>query len=126
MGHVEAVEVVLEALGLLDRVEVAALDVLDQGGLDDLLVVEVDDADRHRGQPRRLGGPQPPLAGDELEALALLPHDQRLEDAVGLDALAQRRQLVVVEGLARLERVAVDGVQRHQRHLDGALLAGTA
>ena len=41
-------------------------------------------------RPGGLGGPQPPLAGDELEPVADLPDDQRLQDAVGLDAVGQR------------------------------------
>ena len=60
----------LEALGLFDRVQVAALDVLDQRRLEDLLIVEGDDVNRHLGQPRGLGRAQPPFAGDELVALA--------------------------------------------------------
>jgi len=40
----EAIDVVLEAMRLLDRVEIGALDVLDEGGLEGLLVVEIADA----------------------------------------------------------------------------------
>ena len=51
-------------------VQVAPLDVLDERGFEHLLVVELDDVDRHFRQPRGLGGPQPAFAGDELELVA--------------------------------------------------------
>ena len=63
-------------------VQVAALDVLDERSFEDLLIVEVDDADRHLAQARNLGGTQPAFAGDELKLIADGTHDQRLQDAV--------------------------------------------
>ena len=61
LSHPEGIEIFLEALGLFDRVQVAALDVLDEGRLEDLLVVEVDDVDRHFRESRGLGGTEPPF-----------------------------------------------------------------
>ena len=66
VSHRETVEVFLETVGFFDGVQVGSLDVLDQGGFQHLLVVEVHDADRHLGQPGGLCGPQAPFAGDEL------------------------------------------------------------
>jgi hypothetical protein len=113
----EAVEVFLEAVRLFNRVEVRALDVLGQGGFEDLLVIEIDDADRHLGQAGLLGGAEAALARDQLEALADLPHHQRLQDAVGPHAGAERFQLVGVERLARLIGIVLDAVERDFGHL---------
>ena len=109
VGHLVVGQVLLEPLRLLDRVEVGPLNVLHQGRLEALLIVEVHDGDRDRGHADGLGGPQPSLAGDQLIAIPDLPDEQRLQDAVVADALAQRRQVVVVERLAGLVRVLLDG-----------------
>ena len=124
--HVEAVEVVLEPLGLFDRVQVAPLDVLDQGGLEHLLVVEVDDADRDLGQAGPLGGPQPPLAGDQLESVAGRPDDHRLQDAVLADAGGQLGELVVVERFAGLVGVSLNPVDGDDGRRAGRRSAGPA
>ena len=62
MGHVEALEVVLEALGLLDRIEIGALNILDQSCFENLLIVEVNDLDRNLAVADCLSGPQTPFA----------------------------------------------------------------
>ena len=68
--HAEAIEVVLEPLGLFDRVEVGALDVFGEGRLEHLLIVEIDHVDGHGRQARIVGGPQTAFAGDELVMVA--------------------------------------------------------
>ena len=117
--HVIARQVILEPLRLFDRIEVAALDVLDEGGFEDLLIVEVHDGDGHAVQSRFAGGPQPALAGHELKAFADLPHDQRLQDAVSADAGTERGKFVAIEGLARLIRVLLDSIDRDLRLYTG-------
>ena len=47
------------------------------------LVVEVDDRDRHLAQARGLGGPQPALAGDQLELVADRADHERLQHRRG-------------------------------------------
>ena len=53
----------------LDRVEVLALEVLDEGELELSLVVELADDGRDALEPGRLGRAKPPLAGDQLVAV---------------------------------------------------------
>ena len=93
LGVAEPVEVVLEPDRLLDRVQVGPLDVLGQGRLEHLLVVELDEVDRDVREAGQLGGLQPPLAGDQLERLAARPDDQRLQDAVAFDAVGQLQRV---------------------------------
>ena len=64
------VDVALERLGLFDRVEVLALNVLDDGQLGHLPVVDVADLHGHLPPVGGLGGAQPALAGDQLVAVA--------------------------------------------------------
>ena len=108
----------LEAEGLFDRVEVAPLDVLDERGLQRLLVVEVDDADRDALQPDLGRGPESTFAGDELILAVDAADDERLQDAVLADAGGQRRELIVVEMLARLIRVLDDLPDRDLARVD--------
>src|SRR5213593_3727941 len=60
-----------------------------------------------------LGGPQSALAGDELIAITDLPHDQRLQDSVRANAVRERRQLLVIEHLSRLEGIVIDLLHCH-------------
>ncbi len=110
MIHAEPLEVVLETVGLFDRIEIAALDILDQGSLEHLLVVEVHDPHRDGVQPGLLGGTEASLAGDQLISVADEPHHDGLQDAVVLDAGGQGRQLILVKGLAWLERIVLDAL----------------
>ena len=112
LSHLEGVEIFLEALGLFDRVQVAALDVLDERGLEDLLVVEVHDVDGHFRESRGLGSAEPPFAGDELKAVLGGSNNQRLQHTVGLDALRERLQLIAIEPLSRLMRVELNPTDR--------------
>ncbi len=94
---------------LLDRVEVGALQVLDhrerRGG---------DVARRHHARRdglelELLERAPATLTGNELEFVAHRAHDDRLEQALGADAVDEVGQLLRVEFLARLVRVGFDG-----------------
>ena len=74
-------------------------------------VVDLADDDRQLAQAgldRRLVAA---LAGDDLEALAALPDDQRLDDPLLGDRRDQLRQ--VAHDLPRLVRIGVDQLDRH-------------
>jgi hypothetical protein len=78
--------------GLFNRVEVLALDVLDQGHLQERSFLsrrDITDGDRHAQQAGELGGAPAPFAGDDLEPIAHPPHHDGLDDAVALDRLRQ-------------------------------------
>lgn len=107
LGHAELVGQAAVGARLLDRVEVFALDVLDEGELEHVGVVDVADDGRNGLQARLARGPQTPLAGDEFEASPLLPHDDRLHDPLGADGRHKLGELALVEVPARL--VGVDG-----------------
>ena len=101
----------LVGLRFLDGIEVLALDVLDQRGLEEFLVADLGDVDRQLQQAGDLRCPPAALAGDDLEALALAAHDDRLHQARAADRLGQFLQLHVVEASSRLQRVGVDQVE---------------
>ena len=67
---------------LLDRVEVRALDVLDEGQLELIAIGELADDRRDPLEAGQLGGPDATFAGDELIAVEDLGHEDRLEHAV--------------------------------------------
>ena len=73
------------ALGLLEGVEVGALEVLDQGQLEGLGRRDVTDHGRDLVQARELRGPPAALAGDESVVGPVAPHEHRLDDALGPD-----------------------------------------
>src|SRR5262249_48087569 len=112
VSQAEAIEMLLEAEGLFDGVEVGPLDVLDEGGFEDLLVVEVDNTDGDGSEPGLPGSPQTPLAGNQLKGPVSPPDHDRLQDAVILDALAELGHLVVIERAPGLKRIFSDLLQR--------------
>ena len=93
---------------LFDRVQVLALDVLDERHLEERLLLprrDVAHDDRDAEQAGALRGAPAALARDDLEAVADLADDDRLDDAVGLDGLRQLLEPRVVDVPARLEIV---------------------
>ena len=69
--------------GFIERRDVLALEVLDDGDLERGVVVDVLDQRRDRLKAGLLRGAPPALAGDQLVAvLAGRPDEDRLEDAV--------------------------------------------
>ena len=91
-------------LRFFQRIEVFALDVLDQRHGDDGAVVQVADHHRHIGQAGFLRGAPAAFAGHDLVTLAArqLAHHDRLDHALGLDRLGQLAQLGRVHAHARL------------------------
>ena len=108
-------QVVAEGAGLLERVEVLALEVLDHRQLADPLVVEVEDPGGDLVELRLDAGAQPSLAGDELVAVVDRPDQDRLEHAVLAERVGQGGDLGRVELAAGLERVRVDLIDREVR-----------
>ncbi len=105
---------------LLQRRQILALQILDEGDLEHLGIAERPDDDRHLVQPGALRGAPAPLAGDQLKigarlaALALhRPHEQGLDHAFFADRLNQPVELGFGEAPARLERRWADRLDRH-------------
>src|SRR4051812_46013000 len=89
-------------LGLLDRVEVLALDILDQRDLERLLVAEFAHDGGDFVEPGALRRAPAPLAGDDLEAMTVRTDDDRLDDAARLDGSGELDQAFLLEDAARL------------------------
>ncbi len=117
-------QVSLETSGFFQRVKVFALEVFDDGQFGGLAVVGLDDVHRHFAPAGLHSRPQTALAGDNLVAIADAADHDRLQQAVGRDALREFLDFVAVEILAGLVRIAVDLVDRQPRRLglmDGRL-----
>ena len=96
-----------------DRVQILALDVFDQRHLEQRLLLarrDVADDDRNAQQAGELRGAPAAFAGDDLEAIADLADDDRLDDAVGADRLRQLLEPRVVHVAARLEVVRREAI----------------
>ncbi len=115
MRQAEALAQAAVRLGLFDGVEIGALQILDQGELQHLLVaVDLAHHDRHLGQAGALRRAPATLAGDDHEALAVRRHDQRLHDALDADRLRELRQAGVVEVGSRLIAVRLEVAHRNR------------
>ena len=100
--------------GFIERREVLALEVLDDGDLERRVVIDLFDHGRHGLQAGPAGGPPAALAGDELVATALAGTDQdRLEDAMLADRGREVVQGGFVQRRAGLVGIGVDAVDRH-------------
>ena len=118
LGMAEALHQLLVAARLLHRVQVGALDVLDDGDLQDLGVVEVAHDRGNLVQLRALRGPPPTLAGDDLVAVRVtraLPEDQGLDDPFLADRCGELVQGGVSESPPRLPRAWRDAVDADRR-----------
>src|SRR5690606_27486517 len=89
LAVVEALDQVTVAGGLLDRVEIGPLHVLDDRELEDLLVGEVARDDGNGVEPGLLRGPPAPLAGDDLVAARHGTHDDRLHETLVADGVGK-------------------------------------
>jgi len=118
LGMAIDVDQPLIGLRLLDRVQILALDILDQRHLERLVVAELADDGRDFVQPRPLRRPPAPLASDDLEAVAVRADDDRLDDAARLDGLGEFDQRLFLENPAGLARMRLDAGDRNQ--LNGA------
>ncbi len=107
------------SLRLLDGVEIAPLDILDQRDFQRLLVAEFTHDRRNLVQPRLLRRTPTPFAGHDLEAVAMRPDDDRLDDAARRDRFGQLSQPVLGEDPARLGGVRLDTGDRDAPHLAG-------
>jgi hypothetical protein len=103
VGHAEFVDEALDAHRLLERVEVLALDVLDERHGERGLVGNLAHQHRHFVQAGELRSAPAPFAGDDLVAAAVdRAHQDRLHDALRLDRGGQLVQRLLVHVRARL------------------------
>ena len=115
-----AVERELDGLGLFQRVQVLAEQVLRDGHGERLLVVELAHDDGHLCQPSELCGTPATLSGTDFKAIRLsrvLSNDDRLEQTIALDRLCQRFQRRIAERLAPIVRRGYESVDCDRLHL---------
>ena len=74
---------------LVDRIQVLALDVLDERDQERLAIGDRADDCRDRGEPRLLGREETPLAGDELVSVRGGAKENRLEDSSLADRIGE-------------------------------------
>ncbi len=114
VGGAEVVEQLLVGGRLLQRVELRAVQVLDERVAEHVVVGRLADDGRDVLEAGPLRRPHPALAHDELVAAgAELPHHDRLQQADLGDGGGQFLERLFVEGQARLARVGRDRVDRH-------------
>lgn len=103
LGMAKFLDEALIGLGLLDRIEILALDIFQQGNLQRLAIAIVADDDGHFVQPRTLRCAPAALARDDLIIMAVRPpHRQGVgQDRYRLGARAWRRP--IARGQGRLE-----------------------
>ncbi|MNS93027.1 hypothetical protein D3C72_1271800 [compost metagenome] len=103
MGQRELADQPLQGLGLFERIEVFALDVLDQRHRDDGAVFQLAHHHRHFVQASQLRGAPAAFAGHDLEAVRTqLAHQDGLDHALGLDRFGQLGELGLIHVAARL------------------------
>src|SRR4051794_39096523 len=100
-----AINELLVPLRFLDRVEVLALNILDQRQLGRCRFVYLAYDRRNAVQPRPLRRPPPALAGADLEAVAVRSQQDRLEDSALRNRIGALVDRLVAELDARLVRV---------------------
>ena len=127
LGQAELVAEAAIGVRFFDRIQILALDVLDERRGQQLVVGNVADDDRHLEEAGALRRAPAALAGDDLVAVLRLAHDDRLDHAVRPDRAGQLVDPPVVHVRARLELVRpqqvdvdfersfVDGGQRGHR-----------
>src|SRR3977135_3629791 len=111
------VDEALIGMRLFDRIEVLALDILKEGDFERFLVAEFANDGRDFVQARPLRRAPAPLAGDDLEAMAVRADDDRLDGRGELD------QCLFLEDPARLAGMRLDACDRN--HLDRTARAFT-
>ena len=113
VGEGEVLDQLLVGRGFLERIELLALDVLDDRLLEHRGIVgrTHDRGDRLQPDPARRAPAA--LAGDQLEPVAARAHEHRLEHTDFADRLRQRGERLLVEVLARLLRVRTDRRDRN-------------
>ena len=117
MRHFELIEKLLVRGRLFQRVQLCPVDVLQQRVSKQIVVSRLPNDRRDGVQTRLLGSAPPSLPHDELVVTALdRAHHDRLHHAELADGVDQLRECLLVEHLARLLGVGLDG-----RHRDLAI-----
>ena len=121
VGEPEVLDELLVGAGLLERVQLLALEVLDQRLLERGVVVGLAHERGDRLEPDPPCGAPSALPRDELEAVAGRAHEHRLEQPDLADRVGERAEGLLVELVARLVRVRLDRGDRRSPAARAAL-----
>ena len=115
-------------LGLLEGIEILALEVLDEGHLEHVAVRGIAHDHRHLRQLQLGRGPPAALPGDEFILPVHEPHDERLDHPMFADRIDQLGEVLLVETLARLQGRGHHLVQRDAKDplARGRIIGSTA
>jgi hypothetical protein len=109
MGEIELLDQLLVSTGLIERVQVLAVQVLDEGLFETHGIISLMDECRDRLESCASRSAVAALAGNEFELFRPdLSHEHRLEDADGLDRVHKGGQALLAELVAGLEWVRPD------------------
>ena len=110
----ELIHQLLIGARFFQRIEVGALDILDQRDLQRLAVGKIADQHRHLVHAGALSRAPAPFAGDDFElAIAALAHHQRLQQTLVADRAGQIFEITVGEMLARIIRIGMQELDRN-------------
>ena len=112
----------LIGFGFFDRVQVLALDILDQRNFERFTVVKITDNRRNVMNLRLLRRTPASFARNNLITAVKRPHDNRLDHAVTLDALCKLDQPIFGKIAARLGRIGGNISNRDDRYTVGERL----
>ena len=114
MGEVELLDQLLVRAGLVQRVEVLTVQVLDQRLFQAHGVVGLVNERRYRLKSCSPGGAEATFAGDQLVLFRPdLSHQNRLKNTNRLDRVDESGQTLLTELVTGLERVRADPGERH-------------
>ncbi|MGB8438214.1 MAG: hypothetical protein WCE26_02400 [Candidatus Acidiferrales bacterium] len=102
LGEMEFVNQALKGVGLLDGVEILALEVLNEGHFERHFLGHVADYNRHTAEAGSLGGAPPALAGNQLIAISDASDDERLDDSTRANRAGELVERFLAEAGARL------------------------
>src|SRR5262249_27443929 len=113
LRHLELVGQAAVGERRLDRIQILALDVLDERHLEERPLLSrrhVADDDRHALEAGHLRCTPAPLAGDDLKPIADLADDDWLDDAARFDGAREVVEAAVADLAARLEAVRREAI----------------
>ena len=114
LGGPKALHQQLEALCLLDCVQVLALEVLYQADHGGIIVRDCANQDRDLSKARELCCPPPSLARDQLEAVSHLAHQDGLQNPARANRVGQLTEFLFRDVLAGLEGAWLDALDVDQ------------
>ena len=127
LGELKLVDELRVTEGFFERIEVLALEILDQGEFQHRAVIGFAQDHRDFGNPGELCRAPAAFSGDQLEGVAFLADDERLDDALFADGIRQFAQRFFGEIFSRLQRAGLDALKSDAKDffavVHGCLLA---